>query len=175
LMITRSATAGPPHVESISEAVSTDGDTQTISIRLQDLLESGKPEYNIPILGGDVIRVPRAGVVYVLGFGIAQPGGYVLQGHGSQVTVLNAVALAHGLSVFAKADDSMILRNNLVTGKRDEIPVKLKQIQKHKIEDIPLQPNDILYIPDSRGKKALARGTEAALGLGTSIAVYRVP
>ena len=48
-------------------------------------------------------RVPRAGIVYVTGAGIAQPGGYVLQSHGEQITVLKAVALAHGLTGFAKA------------------------------------------------------------------------
>jgi len=38
-----------------------------------------------------------------------------------------------------------------------------------------MKSNDILYVPDSAGKKALARGTEAALGIGTGLAVYRVP
>jgi hypothetical protein len=37
-----------------------------------------------------------------------------------------------------------------------------------------MKSNDILYIPDSAGRKALAKGAEAALGLGTSIAVYRI-
>ena len=35
--------------------------------------------------------------------------------------------------------------------------------------------NDILYIPDSRGLKVLARGTEAAIGIGSGIAIYRAP
>src|SRR5580704_15481832 len=48
---------------------------QIITIRLQDLLESGDSAYNILIYGGDVISVPRAGIVYVAGAGIAQPGG----------------------------------------------------------------------------------------------------
>jgi len=111
----------------------------------------------------------------VLGAGISQPGGYVLQGHGEQVTVLRAVALAHGLTSFAKANSSVIMRNNPLTGNRDELHVRLKDIEKHKAEDIPLKSNDVLYIPDSAGKKALARGAQAAIGIGTSVAVYRVP
>ena len=47
-----------------------------------------------------MVSVPRAGIVYVMGFGVAQPGGYVLQSHGEQVTVLKALALAHGLTRF---------------------------------------------------------------------------
>src|ERR1700689_468244 len=71
---------------------------QIITIRLQDLLESGNSAFNIMIYGGDVVSVPRAGIVYVTGAGVAQPGGYVLQSHGEQVTVLKALALAHGLT-----------------------------------------------------------------------------
>ena len=37
------------------------------------------------VYGGDVVSVPRAGIVYVMARGIAQPGGYVLQSHGSRL------------------------------------------------------------------------------------------
>jgi polysaccharide export outer membrane protein len=148
-------------------------DTQTIAIRLQDLLESGNPVYNIQIYGGDSVSVPRAGIVYVVGAGISQPGGYVLQSHGEQVTVLKAVALAHGLTGFAKADQAVIMRNNTDTGQKDMIPVHIKQIQNQKTDDVMMKSNDILYIPDSKGLKVLARGAEAALTVGTGLAIYR--
>ena len=54
-------------------------DQEIITIRLQDLLESGNAIYNIPVYGGDVINVPPAGIVYVMGAGFHTPGGYVLQ------------------------------------------------------------------------------------------------
>ena len=146
---------------------------QKITIRLRDLLESGDSVYNIPIFGGDTITVPPAGIVYVLGFGINQPGGYVLQSHGAQITVLKVLALAHGLTRFAKSDSAVIMRDNPATGQRDSIPVHIKEIEKHKTDDVPLKSNDILYIPDSAGKKALARGTETAVGIGTGVAIYR--
>jgi len=117
--------------------------------------------------------VPPAGIVYILGFGIVQPGGYVLQGHGEQITVLKALALAHGLTTFAKSDSAVILRNNPATGGRDQLPVHIKAIENHKIEDVPLQTNDILYVPDSVGKKVLAHGATAALGVGSGVAIYR--
>jgi polysaccharide export outer membrane protein len=182
IMITRASPPIVEHEEQISDKKNTEdtadtdpaSQTTVIKIRLQDLLESGDSDYNIQVHGGDIVSVPRAGIVYVLGFGVAQQGEYVLQAHGDQVTALKAVALAHGLTAFSKADDSVIMRNDPATGKRIEIPVHLKQIQNHKTDDVPLQTNDILYVPDSRGKKALARGTEAALGIGTDLAVYRV-
>ena len=119
------------------------------------------------------MSVPHAGIVYVLGLGVSQPGGYVLQSRGEQVTVLKAVALAHGLTGFAKADSAVIMRLNPATGNRDQIPVQIKAIESHKIDDVLMKSNDVLYVPDSRGLKILAKGAEAALGAGTGIAVYR--
>src|SRR5580692_12687607 len=146
---------------------------QIITIRLQNLLESGDSAYNILVYGGDVVSVPRAGIVYVTGAGVAQPGGYVLQSHGEQITVLKAVALAHGLTGFAKADQAVIMRNNTDTGQKDMIPVHIKQIQNQKSDDVTMNSNDVLYIPDSKGLKVLARGAEAAITIGSSVAIYR--
>jgi polysaccharide export outer membrane protein len=158
----------------VAGAIDTTGpDTQTITIRLQDLLESGNPAFNIQIYGGDAVSVPRAGIVYVMGGGISQPGGYILQSHGEQVTVLKAVALAHGLTWFAKADQAVIMRNNTDTGRKDMIPVRIKQIQKQKSDDVTMKSNDILYVPDNAGLKVLAKGAEAGITIGTGLAIYR--
>ena len=137
-------------------------------------MESGDSVFNIQIYGGDTVTVPPAGIIYILGMGVAAPGEYVLQDRGEQVTVLKALALARGLTTFAKADSAVIMRTNPQTGHRDTIPVHLKAIENRKMDDVPMKSNDILYVPDSAGKKALARGTEAALGIGTGIAIYRV-
>jgi polysaccharide export outer membrane protein len=184
IMITRAtAPSDSEHVQQVStkDAGSANdppddppADSQVIKISLKELLDSGNSDYNIQVRGGDIISVPRAGIIYVLGFGVAQQGEYVLQAHGDQVTALKAIALAHGLTSFAKGDNAVIMRNDPKTGKRIEIPVYLKKIQNHKADDVPLLSNDILYVPDSKGKKALARGTEAAIGIGTSVAVYHV-
>jgi len=175
IIVTRPVPPGTPRTEPASAKSDPAPDERKITIRLRDLLESGDSVYNIQIYGGDAVTVPPAGIVYVLGFGVAQPGGYVLQGHGEPITVLKAIALAHGFTSFAKLDSASIMRTNPATGQRDSIPVHLKEIQNHKTDDVPLLSNDILYVPDSRGKKALARGTEAAVGIGSSIAIYRIP
>jgi polysaccharide export outer membrane protein len=176
VIVTRPHPAGDKSANKNDLNEATDGatsDSPTITIRLQDLLESGNPVYNIPVYGGDSVSVPRAGIVYVMGGGIVQPGGYVLQSHGEQITVLKAVALAHGLSGFAKADQAVIMRNNAVTGQKDMIPVHIKKIENRKADDVAMQSNDILYIPDSFGLKVLAKGSEAALTAGAAVAVYR--
>ena len=173
VLIVRSAPTGEAKVDSTDAQTNTANDQRTITIRLQDLLESGDPTFNIPVHGGDVVSIPHAGIVYVMGAGVAQQGGYVMQSHGEQITVLKAIALAHGLTGFAKSDDAVIMRLNSMTGQRDAIPVHIKQIEKRKMDDVALKSNDILYVPDSIGLKVLARGGEAALGMGTQIAVFR--
>jgi polysaccharide export outer membrane protein len=173
VIVTRPIASGAARTEPASTKSVTEENEQKITIRLQDLLESGDSKYNIPVYGGDVVTVPHAGIVYILGFGVAQPGGYVLQSHGEQVTVLKALALAHGLTSFAKADSAMIMRDNSATGQKDQIPVHIKRIENRKEDDVPMKSNDVLYVPDSRGKKILARGGEAALGIGTGVAIYR--
>ncbi len=173
ILITRVRPSGTPEIKAASVTNGPVEKDQIITIRLQDLLESGNPVYNIPVYGGDVVKVPPAGIIYVMGAGIAQPGGYVLQAHGEQITVLKAIALAHGLNVYAKANSAVVMRTNPATGQKDPFPVRIKEIEKHKTSDVALLPNDILYIPDSPGKKALARGTEAAITVGTGVALYR--
>jgi polysaccharide biosynthesis/export protein len=175
VIITRPIRDDEAKAQNVSTGTSDEPQEQKITILLRNLLESGDSVYNIQVFGGDTISVPPAGIVYVLGFGVAQPGGYVMEGHGEAITALKAVALAHGTTSFAKLDDATILRSNPATGQRDSISVHLKEIQNHKSADVQLQSNDILYVPDSRGKKALARGAEAMIGIGTGIAIYRSP
>jgi len=175
VIVTRPAGGNPPLGQADGAASKTGQDEQKITIRLRDLLESGESVYNIQVYGGDSVTVPRAGIVYVLGFGVAQPGGYVLQSRGEDITVLKAIALAHGLTTFAKPDDAVIMRTNPATGQKDQIPVHLRKIAKHQADDVPLLTNDILYVPDSTGMKVLAHTGAAVVTAGSAVALYRVP
>jgi polysaccharide biosynthesis/export protein len=146
--------------------------TQIIRISLKDLLESGDPAFNIPVYGGDVISVPRAGIVYVVG-AVAAPGGFVLQNMGDTMTTFRALALAHGLTSSAKGDDAVIIRKDLVTGVNHEIPVHLKKIMARKSADVRLNANDILVVPDSGGKRALHRAGDIVLAASTGLVILR--
>ena len=52
--------------------------------------------------------------------------------------------------------------------KRSELPVNLEQIFSGKAEDVPLQQDDILFVPDSKEKRAILRTLEALASLGTT-------
>jgi polysaccharide biosynthesis/export protein len=148
------------------------GGTQTINVRLTDLLYSGDSSFNIPVYGGDIINVPRSGIVFVTG-AVNQPGGYVLESRGQPLTTLQAVTMARGLSGYAKPNDAVIIRLHQDTGVKEEIPVQLKQIMDRKKNDIRLFANDTLYIPESGGRKAFYKVGGAVLGIGGNIAVFR--
>jgi polysaccharide biosynthesis/export protein len=158
-----------------SESATSDLDSgaKTIRIQLQDLLNTENTAFNIPIYGGDVINIPVAGIIYVMGGGVSQQGGYVVQSHGEQITVLKAVALAHGLGGYAKPDDAVIYRLNPNKAEREAIPVHIKQIEQNKTQDVAMKSNDILFVPDSLARKIAVRATEAAVQIGSGVLIYR--
>ena len=145
---------------------------QTITIGLKELLASGDPQYNIPIFGGDVISVPRAGIVYVVG-AVQRSGGFALKSDSEQMSALKAMALAQGLKGTAKPARAVIIRKDPETGKEQEIDVNLKKIMARKAPDVGLHANDILFIPDSTGKKALRLAARAGLAITTGLIIYR--
>lgn len=139
---------------------------------VDELLSGKKPEENILIEPNDVISVPRADLVYVVG-DVKKAGGFQLTTHQS-VSLLQALALAEGLGPDEAASHSKILRSVPGgDGTPREIPVDLKKILAGKAPDMPLYANDVLFIPNSAAKTASRRAIEAAIGVGSGMAIYR--
>ncbi|MGH9829784.1 MAG: hypothetical protein ACREDR_41760, partial [Blastocatellia bacterium] len=111
---------------------------------------------------------------YVAG-AVAQPGGYTLNDPGEAINTMKIIALAHGLQGTAKANDAVILRKDPATGETKQINVKLKKIMDRKTPDVRLYASDILYVPDSAARRILGKAGAAALGIGTGLAIYRIP
>jgi polysaccharide biosynthesis/export protein len=123
---------------------------------------------NLPIEPGDTILVSRAGVVYVVG-DVARPAGFVMDNNG-KMTVLQAIALAGGTNSTASLDSSKIIRKT--PAGVQEIPMHLKKILSAKTDDIPLQADDVLFVPRSVTKGAAKRSAEAILQVATGLAIY---
>src|SRR5580704_12160296 len=157
-----------------NEAISihSDPDSISITINLHDLLEEGDTRNNILLHAGDVVTVPHAGIVYVLG-AVTRPGGFVVANDRTQLTTLKVLSLAGGLTNIAKTQHAVIIRKD-DTGKQTETQVDLKKVLNRQSEDITMHPSDILFIPDDRTKQALIKAAEIALGLGTAVAVFRL-
>ncbi|HKW87940.1 MAG TPA: polysaccharide biosynthesis/export family protein [Candidatus Acidoferrales bacterium] len=143
----------------------------SIEIRLKDLLDSGDANYNVMVNPGDVVKVPRAGIVYVVGE-VHKPGGFTLKTN-ENISVLQALALAEGMTHTAAGKRARIIRTDKLTEARSEVPIDLNKVLAGRAPDPMLHPRDILFVPNSAGKSALFRGTEAALSITTGVIVYR--
>jgi polysaccharide biosynthesis/export protein len=137
-------------------------------VNLQDIMSAKRPEENIQILPQDVVTVPKAELIYVTG-AVKKSGGFIL-GEQETMSVLKAVSLAEGLGPAPDPRHARIVRN--IGDQRTEIPVDLKKLLQGKGQDVTMQGNDILFIPDSTGKKVALRIMEAAIQTGTGLAIY---
>jgi polysaccharide export outer membrane protein len=168
VMVTRPA-AKPPVTDdpAVAELLV---QSQSFTINLTDLLEIGDSRFNIGLQGGDVVSVPHAGIIYVVG-AVNHPGGFVMQNDRDRMTTLKMLSLAGGTQSSAKTKAAVILRKNTETGGRDEIHVDLNKVMNLKTADVTLQASDILFVPDSAGKRALRRTGDIAVSLTTGIAI----
>lgn len=143
-----------------------------ITLNLNQLFEQGNMHDNIVLQAGDVVTVPHAGIVYVLG-AVNRPGGFVVNNDRSQFTTLKVLALAGGMTSIAKKDHAVLIRKDSL-GKETETEVDLKKILARESEDVQLRASDLLYIPDSRTKQVLLKALEFGLALGSSVAIFRL-
>jgi polysaccharide biosynthesis/export protein len=126
------------------------------------------PRSNVPVLPGDTIVVQKAGIVYVVG-DVQKPSGIVIAN--PNLTVLKAIALAQGTNPNASLDKARLVRKT--SDGQIEIPLHLKQMLSAKIPDMRVQPEDVIFVPNSALKTGVKRGMEAALATVTGIVIYR--
>jgi polysaccharide biosynthesis/export protein len=131
------------------------GQFSVAAVKVSDVLNSSNTAENIVILPNDKISVPVSELVYAIG-NVSKPGGFLLNQHES-LSALQVVSLAEGLSKTAAADHARILRVVPGSPNRVEIAVNLKQLMAGKSSDIQLQPQDILFVPNSATKSAAYR------------------
>ena len=153
------------------------GGITSLKVDLKQLLETEDTGVNPVIYPGDRVTVPHAGIFYVLG-AVTRPGGYNLRDAQEQITVLTALATAGGITPTAKNQKAVLIRKNAqAPSGREEINLNLKEIVSGHVPDLKIKAEDVLYIPESGGKKA-GRAVLSALGAITTtttsgVIVYR--
>jgi polysaccharide biosynthesis/export protein len=160
----------PKSPAGVSPTAEKKSDGNAVETNLKNLLESGDPRYNVIVYPGDVVKVARAGVVYVEGE-VKKPGGFMLKTN-ENISVLQAVALAEGFTRTAARSHARIMRTDEATGARTEIPLDLDKILAGGLTDPVLRPKDIVFVPNSTGKSVFYGSTQAIISVG-SAAVYR--
>jgi polysaccharide biosynthesis/export protein len=137
---------------------------------LRSLMDARNPQENIEIMPNDVLLVPRGKMVWVVGE-VKKSGGFVLPERES-ISVLQAIAMAEGVSPTASTKNSRIIRP-VVGSNRLEIKFNLSDIMAGKSADIPLQPEDILFIPNNFAKSTFRRTLDTAIYTLMNAAIYR--
>jgi len=122
-----------------------------VTYKLSDTLH-GVPEANPFVQPGDIISVPLADQVFVLG-NVLKPSAIPLK---EPLTVSHAIAIAGGTAPSTKKDKVRILRQLPGSTQKQEIFVDLTAIEKNKAVDVALLPNDVVDVPIS-GTKSILR------------------
>jgi len=134
-------------------------------ISVKGLIDEADPALNVRLYGGEEIRIPPAGKVYVLG-NVKKSGPFSITDD-RDTTVMKAIAVSEGLQPFYN-HQAFIYRLEPGKKERTEIPVAIDDIMHHKKPDIQLEANDILYIPDNHGKRVAAETLERLAGFASS-------
>jgi len=140
----------------------TDTSAAFSSYKLSDVLQ-GDPKSNPYLEAGDIVTLPEADQVYVVG-NVFMPLTISLK---EPITLTRAIAMAGGLKQDTKKDKIRILRQEPGTQIRKEIVVDLYAIEKKRSEDLALAPNDIIDVPTSAGKsflRSLIQGVAPGVG-----------
>ncbi len=165
--------AGPDIL--ISRPASATGESAKISQRIpvQSFLNLDADFANLKLEAGDVIRIPVAGQVYVLG-SVKRPGAFTIN-DGADSSVMKALALSGGLDEHP-SHVAYIYRVEAGAAGRSEMPIELKKIMDRKAPDVALEANDILYIPTSNGRRISSKilETSLAVSLGLSTALLYI-
>ena len=146
---------------------------EDITINLKDLLDSSDPRSNVLVYPGDMVKVARAGIVYVMGQ-VHKPGGFLLKTN-ENISVLQAIALAEGMTSNAKGKEARIFLAGS-NGSAKEVPINLDKILAGKAPSPLLKPDDVLFVPNSGGKEALhvlEQSTAGMVGAVGGAAIYR--
>jgi polysaccharide export outer membrane protein len=161
---------------SLAEGLAPDAGDSVIVMRAKDVSRAPQPtaaeepasEDEVP---GDVVKVTRDGVFYVVGE-VNRPGGFVLANN-KNISVLQALAMAEGFTQVAKKSNGVIIRTS-GDGTRTEIPVDLDKMLKRQAPDTYLQADDIVFVPGSGAKSALLRTLDIMVRT-VGITLYRPP
>ena len=120
------------------------------------------------VFPGDTVVVPRVAVVYVLG-DVLKPGGYPMITNNSNMTVLQAIALAGYANHTAAVGKSKLVRET--PAGVQEIDLEVSLMQKGKKPDVALLPDDVIYVPFSFLRNVGING-QGILASATSAVIY---
>ncbi len=142
--------------------------SHTISVKLPADFAPSDPS-NVVVQPGDTVIVQHGPVFYVVG-DVGKPSAFV--SNSENLTILKAIALAGGANKTASMGGTTILRRT--PQGTQQIKVPLKKIMGAKVQDMPMQSEDILFVPSSTRKVVVARSAEALTQMATALSLVAI-
>jgi polysaccharide export outer membrane protein len=167
LKVTRRTEWGPIPLSSVARDAT--GDFTVAEVDIEELVRGNTPSANVEVRPYDVVSIPPADLVYVVGQ-VRKPGGFTMTGRGD-FTVMQAVSMAEGLDKTAAPKKAHILRRS-GNSSRVEIPVNLETVMSGKAPDMALKADDVLFVPNNTAKSAGMKTLDTVIQLTTGIVVY---
>jgi polysaccharide export outer membrane protein len=122
--------------------------SQSLVVRLDDVLLRANTKYNIPIFPGDIINVPGSQFLDIYVFGqVKSPGTIRMKKGSDEVTLLRAIAQVGGFSERARRGKVTVTRT--VDGVEKKITVDVTDILNGRSKDFVLQAFDVVFVPES--------------------------
>jgi polysaccharide export outer membrane protein len=116
---------------------------------------------------GDIIMVPRSGIVYLLG-NVGHPTGVYMNEDG-KISLMEALTQAGGPMTTAALRNVMVFRKN-GSQYAPALTVNVGKITKGTEPDISLNAEDVVWVGFSYGKNLLINGAEIAAAVGSATA-----
>lgn len=159
------ATLSPVAAKSDQTAASIEDEAGEFILRTVNIsgLLKGRFEQNTYVEPGDIVNIPQADVFFVAGE-VNAPGSFPLS---DGTTLRQAIALSQGTTFNASMGNGVIFRQDLATGKRQEIAVDIGAVMKGKNQDVAILANDIVIVPSSRAK-TIGNSILKAFGMGAA-------
>lgn len=115
-----------------------------IAIDMDRLMKGYDPFANLQLQDGDVIVIPEAEKIYVMGQ-VEKPGEYVIRKKG--LTAVEAIGMAGGFTRIAAPNRVKLVRND--DGGEKVMILRLEEIMEKGQTDITLTGNDVIIVPES--------------------------
>lgn len=146
----------------------TDGDQVAVmDFKVRDVQQGKQTLWMQP---GDVVSLLKADIIYVYG-NVNKQGTIEVR---EPITLTQALVSAEGLKAAAKKDKIRILRQIDGKADREELVYNLNDIDKGKVRDPFLEPNDIVAVSEDKVKSILY-GLANSIKSSVPSAVYRLP
>ena len=117
-----------------------------INFDLMSLLKGKDQISNIFLFDKDVLYVPPAEHFYIIGQ-VKEPGSHPIADR--EITLVEAISMAGGFTPIAARNRTRIIRVEGGVEKIIEIRVDSITDAGKKIQDVVIQPNDIIFVPES--------------------------